>query len=128
MHAWSLPWCYHTYSLVQYISSLTVNFPELQPMSRVTARQSSLWMLSPWRNSRPVPWPKYLNIRFLILRIMYENNIIMHHCSAPNQTAWSKNKPKQIKAFQPVSRSEITSKWFKMSVCAHGHWLQINQK
>ena len=37
---------------------LTVNFPELQPMSTVTARQSSLWMSSPWRNSLPVPWPK----------------------------------------------------------------------
>ena len=39
---------------------LTCNFPELQPISRVTARQSNLWMSSPWRNSRPVPWPKYL--------------------------------------------------------------------
>ena len=37
---------------------LTLNFPELQPISTVTARQSSLWMSSPWRNSRPVPWPK----------------------------------------------------------------------
>ena len=49
--------------IIKYTSSLTINFPELQPMSRVTARQSSLWMSSPWRNSRPVPWPKYLNTK-----------------------------------------------------------------